>query len=101
MQAGIDKDVVCNGASQRLPYSGQQHPGPAVAYEHHRLGSPAQMHMLKANGPAKDAISGNDAPNVDQRGKPRPVGPYDIGAVERQPNDSDLAPRLYPSFIRR
>jgi hypothetical protein len=37
-----------------------------------------------------------------QRGFPRPPdGSYDIGALERQANDSDLAPRLYLPLIKR
>jgi hypothetical protein len=56
-------------------------------------GGPTQVHMLKAGSPAIDGVAGSDAPTTDQRGKPRPQGGgYDIGAVERQPDDSDVPP---------
>jgi hypothetical protein len=59
-------------------------------------GGSTQVHMLKLGSPAIDGIVGSDAPATDQRGLPRPQGNgYDIGAVERQPSDSDLAPRVY------
>jgi hypothetical protein len=65
-------------------------------------GGPTQVHMLKAGSPAIDGVSGSDAPATDQRGKPRPQGAgFDIGAVERQPSDSDLVPWLYlPLLVR-
>ena len=56
--------------------------------------------MLKAGSPAINGVVGSDVPNDDQRGYPRLV-PYDLGAVERQPGDSDLAPRLYLPLLRR
>ncbi|MBI5564747.1 MAG: hypothetical protein HY870_07630 [Chloroflexi bacterium] len=63
-------------------------------------GGSTQVHMLKAGSPAIDGVSGSDATATDQRGKPRPQGGgYDIGAVERQPDDSDLAPRVYLPLI--
>jgi hypothetical protein len=60
-------------------------------------GGPTLVHMLKLGSPAIAGVVGNDAPATDQRGQPRPGsdGSYDIGAVERQPNDSSLAPRVY------
>jgi hypothetical protein len=65
-------------------------------------GGSMQVHMPKANSPAVDGIVGNDAPATDQRGKPRPQGSgYDIGAVERQPSDSDLLPLVYLPLILR
>jgi hypothetical protein len=66
-------------------------------------GGPTLVHMLKANSPAIAGIVGSDAPLTDQRGKvrPGPDGSFDIGAVERQPTDSDLAPRLYLPMLRR
>ena len=65
-------------------------------------GGPTQVHMLKSLSPAKDGIVGTDAPGTDQRGvlRPQDLG-FDIGAVERQPGASDLAPRLYLPLIRR
>jgi hypothetical protein len=64
-------------------------------------GGPTWTHMLPVNSPALNAVVGSDAAAVDQRGRPRPVGAYDIGAVERQANDSDLAVRtLLPLLIR-
>jgi hypothetical protein len=66
-------------------------------------GGPTLVHMPKIGSPAIAGIIGNDAPGQDQRGQPRPGsdGSYDIGAVERQPGDSDLAPRLYlPTVLR-
>ena len=60
--------------------------------------------MLKLGSRAIDGVSLSDAPGTDQRGQPRPQsqgGGYDIGAVERQPTDSDLAPWLYLPLIRR
>lgn len=63
-------------------------------------GGPTQVHMLKLGSPAVDGVVGSDAPSTDQRGFPRPQGGgYDIGAVERQPSDSDLAPRVYLPLI--
>jgi hypothetical protein len=59
--------------------------------------------MLKLGSPAIAGVVGSDAPGTDQRGqsRPGPDGSYDIGAVERQPADSDLAPRLYlPQVVR-
>ena len=65
-------------------------------------GGPTLVHMLKLGSPAIDGVVGSDAPSTDQRSLPRPQGGgYDIGAVERQPTDSDLAPRLYLPLIRR
>jgi CSLREA domain-containing protein len=70
-------------------------------------GGPTQVHMLKLGSPAIDGVVGIDAPAFDQRGVTRPQqilgypGGYDIGAVERQTGDSDLAPRLYlPLLVR-
>jgi predicted outer membrane repeat protein len=73
-------------------------------------GGPTLVHMLKLGSPA---IDGGDNMrcaqpyifNRDQRGAGR-LGPgngtaCDIGAVERQSNDSDLAPRLYLPLIKR
>ena len=65
-------------------------------------GGPTLVHMPKIGSPAINAIAGNDAPGTDQRGDDRPVGAYDIGAVERQqPGDSDLAPREFLPLLRR
>jgi len=65
-------------------------------------GGPTLVHMLKLGSPAIDGVVGSDAPSTDQRGKPRPQGGgFDIGAVERQPSDSDLAPRLYLPLVVR
>jgi len=54
-------------------------------------GGPTLVHMLKLGSPAIAGVLGNDAPATDQRGQPRPGpdGSYDIGAVERQPADSN------------
>jgi hypothetical protein len=58
--------------------------------------------MLRLGSPAIDGIVGNDAPSTDQRGLPRPQGGgYDIGAIERQPSDSDLTPRVYLPLVQR
>jgi hypothetical protein len=66
-------------------------------------GGPTLVHMLKLGSPAIAGVVGSDAPATDQRGQPRPGsdGSYDIGAVERQPADSDLAPRLYLPQVAR
>jgi hypothetical protein len=60
-------------------------------------GGQTWVHMLKLGSPAIAGVAGNDAPSTDQRGEPRPGsdGSYDIGAVERQSDDSSLAPRIY------
>jgi hypothetical protein len=71
-------------------------------------GGPTQVHMLLPGSPAIDAGMADGAPASDQRGQARPVDgdgnnsiAYDIGAVERQPGDSNLAPRLYlPALLR-
>ena len=56
-------------------------------------GGPTLVHMLKVGSPAIAGVLGNDAPVADQRGRPRPGsdGNYDIGAVERQPDDASGA----------
>jgi predicted outer membrane repeat protein len=66
-------------------------------------GGPTLVHMLKLGSPAIAGVVGNDAPAIDQRGQPRPGsdGSYDIGAVERQPDDSSLAPRVYLPLVWR
>ena len=64
-------------------------------------GGPTRVHMPKTGSPAINGVAGSDAPNSDQRGKPRPIGAYDIGAVERQSADTNIAPGLYLPFIRR
>ena len=65
-------------------------------------GGPTLVHMLKLGSPAIAGVVGNVAPTIDQRGQPRPGsdGSYDIGAVERQPDDSNLAPRVYLPLVR-
>ena len=67
-----------------------------------QTGGPTLVHMPEHNGPVIDGVVGNDAPATDQRGQLRPglLG-YDLGAVERQLDDSDLAPRLYLALLRR
>ena len=65
-------------------------------------GGPTLVHMLRVGSPALDGVVGNDAPLTDQRGLPRPQGGgYDIGAVERQPGETGLLPRLYLPLIVR
>ena len=66
-------------------------------------GGPTLVHMPKLGSPAIAGVLGNNAPIIDQRGQPRPGpdGSYDIGAVERQPGDSSLAPRLYLPLVIR
>lgn len=50
---------------------------------------PTLTYLPKAGSPAIDGVIGTNAPMDDQRGFSRPVGAgYDIGAVERQPDDS-------------
>ena len=64
-------------------------------------GGPTQTQMPAADSPAVDGIIGTNAPDYDQRGISRPqLGGFDIGAVERQANDSSLAPRLWLPLIR-
>ena len=66
-------------------------------------GGPTLVHMLNLGSPAIAGVVGNDAPAIDQRGQPRPGtdGSYDIGAVERQRDDSSLAPRVYLPLVMR
>ena len=66
-------------------------------------GGPTLVHMLKHDSPVLDGVVGSDAPLVDQRGQPRPgvTSGIDPGAVERQPNDSDLVPWLFLPLVRR
>ena len=65
-------------------------------------GGPTWVHMLKLGSPAIDGVVGSDAPLNDQRGRARPIGiGFDIGAVERQAADSNLAPWLYLPLLRR
>ena len=65
-------------------------------------GGPTQVHMLKLGSPAIDGVVGNGAPSTDQRDFVRPQGNgYDIGAVERQSTDSDVAPWIYLPLILR
>jgi hypothetical protein len=65
-------------------------------------GGSTLVHMPKADSLAINGVVGSDAPPVDQRGLPRPVGgAFDIGAVERQPTDVDAIPRLWlPLLVR-
>ncbi len=66
------------------------------------FGGLTQVHMLKLGSPAIDGVAGNDAPAFDQRDAPRPAfAGYDIGAVERQPTDTGLAPWLWLPTVRR
>jgi hypothetical protein len=66
------------------------------------LGGPTPVHLLGAGSPAIEGVTGFNAPANDQRGFARPQGDgFDIGAVERQPTDSDLAPRLFLPLIER
>ena len=66
-------------------------------------GGPTQVHMPRTGSPAIAGIVGTNTPATDQRGQPRPGpdGNRDIGAVERQPDDSSLAPHLYLPLLRR
>jgi hypothetical protein len=65
-------------------------------------GGPTLVHMLKLGSPAIDGVSGTPDFATDQRGLPRSTdGSFDIGAVERQPTDSDLPPRLYVPLVER
>ena len=65
-------------------------------------GGSTKVHMLELGSPAIDGIVGSDAPSTDQRGFSRPIGAsYDIGAVERQPSDTDLLPWVYLPLLRR
>jgi len=70
-------------------------------------GGPTLVHMLKLGSPAIDVIPKftngcGTTVSTNQRGAPRPInGKCDIGAVERQLADSDLAPRLYLPLIVR
>jgi predicted outer membrane repeat protein len=66
------------------------------------FGGPTLVHMLRTGSPAIDGVLGSVAPAVDQRGLPRPAGGgYDMGAVERQPDDSELLPWLWLPLVRR
>jgi hypothetical protein len=92
-----------NGLDPLLSALGQ-YGGPATG-----TGSdPLLTHMPRANSPAVDGIVGTDAPSNDERGSMRPTdgdgtggAGYDIGAVERQQDDSDLAPKLYFPLLTR
>ena len=60
------------------------------------------VHMPKIGSPTIDGVVGANAPPFDERGVARPQGGgFDIGAVERQASDRDLAPRLYLPLLRR
>lgn len=66
------------------------------------FGGDTLVQMLEIGSPAIDGVAGSDAPLIDQRNLPRPQGGgYDIGAVERQPGDTDLPPGLYLPLIIR
>ena len=53
-------------------------------------GGPTLTHMLLSGSPAIDAGQCVTGLTTDQRGLPRLQGPAcDIGAVERQPDDTD------------
>lgn len=70
-------------------------------------GGPTQTHLPRLGSAALN--TGDNAVcasppvnNLDQRGVLRPQGAVcDIGAVERQPSDSDVVPWLYLPLIRR
>ena len=65
-------------------------------------GGPTAVHMLKIGSPAIDIVVGTDSPPLDQRGLPRGQGlGHDADSVERQSNDSSLAPRTYLPFLKR
>jgi hypothetical protein len=59
--------------------------------------------MTKTGSPARAGVISIDAPTIDQRGLARPGadGSYDIGSVEYQQWESDLAPRLYLPLLLR
>jgi predicted outer membrane repeat protein len=69
-------------------------------------GGATLVHMLEHGSPAIDGVIGSNAPAKDQRGQNRPAnggqgGGYDIGAVERQPGDTDLAHWLWLPLAQR
>ena len=96
---GVNGDIVGSGASPINP-----HLGPLA-----KNGGSTQNHMLLPGSPAIDAGNpltpgggGFTCAGTDQRGVARPQGAAcDIGAVERQPSDSDLVPWLYLPLILR
>jgi hypothetical protein len=66
------------------------------------FGGPTQTHMPEPDSPAIDGVVGSNAPAIDQRGEPRPaIGGYDIGAVERQKDDTELVPRLWLPLVSK
>jgi len=103
-QSSISDDVTCS-------LSGSVHGHPANGLNPHlsalvNYGGPTLVHMPEHNSPAIDGVAGHDAPADDQRLKPRPIdggqgNGYDIGAVERQLDDNDWAPRLWLALVRR
>jgi hypothetical protein len=103
-QSSISDDVTCS-------LSGAVHGHPANGLDPHlsalgNYGGLTLVHMPEHNSPAIDGVSGANAPTDDQRLKPRPANGgqgngYDIGAVERQPTDTDKSPWLWLPLVRR
>jgi hypothetical protein len=66
------------------------------------FGGPTPVHLPKLGSPAIDGVVGSNAPATDQRSEPRPQGGgYDIGAVERQPDDTELVFGLFLPLVAK
>ena len=65
-------------------------------------GGPTEVHLPKLGSPAIDQATSIGTTIFDQRHLIRPRGAgYDIGAVERQPDDYDLVPKVFlPAALR-
>ena len=65
-------------------------------------GGPTLTHLPLPDSPSIDFGSDADCPTTDQRGVVRPQGAAcDVGAVERQPGDVDIVPRMSLPLIVR
>ena len=93
----LSSDLTC-----ALPGAGNHTHTPALLTGLGNYGGPTKAHMLKAGSPAIDGVIFNDAPSVDQRNLHRPQGDgFDIGAIERQPDDVELIPWALLPLVRR
>ncbi len=100
----LSTDPTCN--LMAFATSGNLDSTPAMLNTLAAVGGPTRVHLPRQGSILLDMILGSDAPNVDQRGYPRPApgipgNAYDVGAVERQATDPDLMPMIYIPLVRR
>jgi hypothetical protein len=96
-QYSLSSDLTCG-----LPPANNQNGVDPLLSALGDYGGPTLVHMPAAGSPAIDGVVGNDAPATDQRNLPRPaLAGFDIGAVERQPQDVSLIVRALLPLVGR